>query len=391
MITALQHCACNVSRGFEPRRGPGFQTVALSRALIGTPDLRRIEGMVAYFDVSRDRRASGDLPTKLMRYGLPSGRIAVSRIVDWGLDPHGRIGNSKAYTLAFEPGPALDGVWTPFLLPDGGTTSPEPGLLEPLQLDGLPAPLCGGRVDLPVSLVGAIVQAVLAADRPVLIIGPEDIARRLLEGLLVLLPSEEAASLTFSTHFYRGCHPVRDQFRWVSVASAEEAPTDPNAYRRFELDDGAGQCRVAGTPALIATALERGSWERAAGVARAADSLRAGQTPAWRPVEADEFEALWAFAGPRMLPMLHGNPAALCKLLRLSTAARTLAEAVLQNSSPADLFGVHSQPGPTAEALDLLRTSVTPRTWRRWAGRWKVALPTTSRAKDRAWWAVWQR
>src|SRR5436305_1601323 len=92
-LEALQHVACNVERGYFPNRGPGFQTVAMSPELEGTPDLKKLETVAPYYEVAAARRGAGTFPVKETFFYLPSGRAAIGRTVDWGTGPSGREGN----------------------------------------------------------------------------------------------------------------------------------------------------------------------------------------------------------------------------------------------------------------------------------------------------------
>jgi hypothetical protein len=78
---ALQHVFGNVERGFSERQGRGFQTVALSKELVGTDDLAALEKASVYA-ATAECRAAGRLPPRETFFRLPSGRFAIGRTVD---------------------------------------------------------------------------------------------------------------------------------------------------------------------------------------------------------------------------------------------------------------------------------------------------------------------
>src|SRR5579872_1536080 len=114
-IRVLEHLACNVELGYRPQRGVGFQTVALASELEDTEDLRSLEEVAPYYRVEA-QRSGAELPVKESLFRLPSGRMALTRTVDWGTDPHGRVGNYLWHALVLEHPPAQP--WDPFQLLD---------------------------------------------------------------------------------------------------------------------------------------------------------------------------------------------------------------------------------------------------------------------------------
>ena len=100
-VHALQHLYTSVEKGFSPRQGRGFQTVAVSAELVGTEDLAALE-RASFYSLRRERRDAGDPPVREVFFRLPSGRFAIGRTVDWGTDALGREGNYLTHHLVIE-------------------------------------------------------------------------------------------------------------------------------------------------------------------------------------------------------------------------------------------------------------------------------------------------
>lgn len=391
-VEVLQHVAANVARGYTPARGCGFQTVAISRELVDSEDRPLLEDLAAYYEVSAERRCSGSLPVKESLFRLPSGRMALTRTQDWGTGPSGRAGNYLSAQLVFPPG-ALEGcAWDPFALLDAAI---EQGRLADLSARDLP-PLRLHPVEsacLPPMAQGAgrlaeVLEELLTGEGTILVVGPEGTARRLIAALFAVLPSQERDDLTFSTHFYRACHPHRSAFRLAAIESHGEAPADPSAYRIWDL---ASDTFEPGRPAglysrWLAAGLAAGRFEELRSARAAIDGLRAG-LPVPLPAAPAACAAVWERAGSVMVPALLQNPGCLPEVLRASGAACSLADAILAVGSPEQLCGFQSQAEGAGECLAALRVAASPRSWRAWQHRWRSHPAVGALAGRRwAWW-----
>jgi hypothetical protein len=143
IVHALQHFFSSVELGYFPQHGRGFQTVAVTEALVGTEDLRVLE-RAAFHALSPQRRVAGDRPVKETFLHLPSGRLAIGRTVDWGTDSMGREGNYLTHHVVLTRDDFLAIGANPFAILD--TTrlaTPETDLtvraLPPLDIETAPA------------------------------------------------------------------------------------------------------------------------------------------------------------------------------------------------------------------------------------------------------------
>lgn len=409
MIRLPQHIASNVSRGFEPARGAGFQTVALSTELVGSPDLACLEEMAPYYEASRSSHETGELPVRELSYRLPSGSIAVTRIEDWGTDPHGRAGNSLAHSVVVPTDTAAEGRWDPLSLIDllvqqRPDRLPEPGNLEPLRLSALPDASQPQTLSVAASWLEALLGRLVGSARgkPVLLIAPARQARNLLRALAWGLPSRELQELSFATHFYRACDAHRSRFRIVTIASESEGPVDQDPYALMHWPDPTSTGEPDAPPAFgllarrLAAMMAAGDWPRVQQFNRCVDLLRRGERvdlPA--ALDPEDVGALWEASGPALAPVLLGRPGLIADTLELNASNGALAAALLEAGGPHALCGASGR-ADAPRALRALEGAAGRSAWRAWSARWADELmevdPEGSTAgAARPWWAVWRR
>src|SRR5262245_45550887 len=121
-VQASEHIFSSVDRGLSPPHGRGFQPVALSEDLVGTTDLRILE-RAAFYAVRRESRLRAELPVKETFFHLPSGRYAIGRTVDAGLDSMGREGNYLTHHFILDQQDLLKVDANPFTVLDSDRMS----------------------------------------------------------------------------------------------------------------------------------------------------------------------------------------------------------------------------------------------------------------------------
>ena len=330
-------------------------------------------------------------------FRLPSGRLAVSRTVDWGTDPHGRAGNYLAHSLILEAG-ALPEKWDPFdLLDRAGAGQPDvdltPRAISPRNLELSPR-----RPDetvlrsLPEPLLAELFHQAMAGTLPVLLVASEPQAREAIRALRSLVPARERAQLMFSTHFYRACHAVRDRFRLVTARSFSEAPEERDLYAWFDLAGSASGGTAAGAPSVYsryaAARVNKGDLDGLQAAIERIDRARDGQgaVPGAALTDPEEALVLWEQAGEPAVSHLLASPGILPPLLRQGAHTKAVADALLGAGSPAHFRGRNEEEG--TELLRLLGGAASPQAWRDWRSRWagdpKVA------ALRQPWWAFWR-
>ncbi len=404
MVTAqaLQHLASNVEKGYFPQKGAGFQTVAVSEALVGTDDLRRLEDMAAYYEVTADRRAQGDLPLKESCFRLPSGAVAVGKTIDWGSSHTGRSGNYLAYhwvlpedqylALGADPFTLLDQEW-----PAMESLDLAPRALEPRVLGAVSRPAPSQAFErLPEKWLEAWVGAALGlAEKPGLVIGPEAESRALLGALLFALPSQDRLGVTFSTHFYRACDHHRQQFRIATVRSGSEGPSQRNPYVTFDLE--AATVRPEPTASAgayvrwLARTLKSGNVAEAEAVRQAicGETGNDGVSPPRAvPLAPLALAALAERAPHQVGSFLGGDPEVVIDLLKSAAEPRRLADALLAKATPGSLAG-NGSVDAAARCMAAVRAAASGGAWKEWER--KYAEDPRVKSNTRPAWAFWRR
>lgn len=385
-MRAFQHIYTSAERGYFPQQGRGFQTVALSEALVGTEDLKTLE-RAAFYSASAERRRANSLPVKETFFHLPSGALAAGRIIDAGTDLMGREGNYLSYHIVFSRDDFLAAGADPFALLDA--LAPESDLaprdLPPVEIhfadDSSPRP-----IDVDSDFAASL--AVAVADRrdlTVLLIGKEDETRNALRWLISCLAREERTRVTFSTHFYE-CHNLRSLFSVAAVGSRAEAPSQRQDYSIFDFDTGefprlAPASRYS---AWLAESVRAGEWNDIGALNRVLNELRRGDRVSVKPPSRKlAVAALWEKAGVDAARAIAGD--ARLTMESLKHAPKDLADAILTLGSPSELCGGGEE---AKECLSSLRASASPKAWKVWAERWKEDALLQSGAAKQSWWRL---
>jgi hypothetical protein len=400
-IYALQHIFSNVERGYSPRQGRGFQTVAVSAELVGTDDLRILEE-ASFYALSRERRSKGERPVKETFFRLPSDRFVVGRTVDWGTDSLGRDGNYLTHHLILSREDALAIGANPFVVLDAARLATDDLDLTPRSLPAMTLWVAVAEPDigvleelnpeLPASLATAIIDG---GGKTTLLVGDEARWETILRGLFDVLTMEERLQLTFSTHFYES-HHLRPLFAVATVASPGEAPSQQQNYITFDLDGGRLPQLTprSAYAAWLSDCLRSRRWEEVSAVNELLDRLysnqekRAGESV---PTNPRACAALWERAETSLARVLVGSPQSVIEFLNHVPLRGALADALLLAASPSVLCGTDASSDTTDACLSALRSAASARAWRSWLRQWKDdPLLTTFLQKKRPWWQRWR-
>jgi hypothetical protein len=246
---------------------------------------------------------------------------------------------------------------------------------------------------LPAGLLSALAaHAAAPGDGTALLVGEEERSLALLRELHAVLPSRERMQLTFSTHFYRACDPLRPHFRIATVRSWSEAPAQRQAYLAFDLERGEHPAvRESPYAKWLASAIQAREEREIESVLRTAERLRRAEDPerAQLPRSAGAFTALWALAGPAVIPWVPRQAGLISELLRLAPEPRALADGLLAAAAPGALCAGAAAPDDAKACLAALRTAASPRSWKAWLERWS-SEPLLAGFRTPAW-AFWKR
>lgn len=374
-LQALQHLYSSVERGYRPEPGRGFQTVAVSRELAGTDDLKLLE-RAAFYAV---RRRDTSLPVKEAYFKLPSGRVAIGRTVDWGMDSLGREGNYLAHHLILEADAFRAAGADAFAVLDAAQpaapkTDLTPRDLPPLELNVSPRLLVPPDPETAEPDLLAVLAYVLARPESTteVILGDQPALRVWLRALFAALQVEERERTTFCTHFYESAH-LRDLFRVVVLGSRSELSPKLEGCRIYDPSDRkptGPDPKGPQTPyeQWLAEVVGKDRWEEVPLFQAVLGSLReSGSAARLGGLSAGGRGAVWSLEGARVSPALQGDPDLIAAFFEVDEPLPIAEEAAckLLAFSPASLCG-SSQPGACHEALSALRAAASPRDWKGW-------------------------
>lgn len=398
-IKAQQHILSSVERGYFPQHGRGFQTVALSKELIGTRDLHTLE-RTSFYSLGRHHREKNLSPVKDTFFLLPSGRYALGRTVDFRVDSMGREGNFLAHHLIIESADLLALGADPFAVLDAMPTDPQSLDLKPrdlpvLEMNISPSPSGHDSLEsIPKEFLASLAMAVVdSTEKTVLLVAEETQTKSVIRGLFGILAIEEKLHFRFSTHFFES-HDLRPLFRIAAVHFREDAPSQSQDYTVFDLTNGgfATFKPTSAYSAWLSECVKTDLWEDIRSLNNLLNQLRghSGDEKKYDPpANQHACLALWERAGTKTALALKGNPGLTAAYLKWIPSPRPLADAMLESASPAEICGSADSQVAT-DALSLLQASATGRVWREWVQRWRddSALANLKR-EAQPWWKFW--
>ena len=378
-VQALEHIFSSVERGLSATQGRGFQTVAVSEELVRTEDLRVLE-RAAFYSVTGEQRLRAELPVKETFFHLPSGRFAIGRTVDLGLDSIGREGNYLTHHFILDKEEFMSLEANPFAVLDSGRIRIDKPDLTPrllagasLDLDAVRLENCDAQSD-DLELRAQLAIAVADAhDKPVLLIGDEKAARCVLKGIFSMLPADDRLRQTFSTAFFESDH-LRSLFSIVSVDSRGDRP-DQSSYIVFDLGEHEFARMVASSvfAEWLADCARTGRWRRVHAVNTVLNRLQSSQ-----PIQngrslllGPACAILCEKAANEVAHLIAGDHKAIVKLLRTLPDPKPMAIRLLGIGSPSEICGTSDAGEPTRDCLSALRSKAGPKAWRSWARQWK--------------------
>lgn len=396
LIQAAQHLFASVERGYFPKHGRGFQTVAMTPELMGTEDLRVLEE-VAFYSLSRERRQTGNLPVKETFLQLPSENFAIGRTIYLGVDSMGREGNYLSHHLILSRESLMSLEANPFVLLDSVEWADAQIDLKPRELTRLSLNLATQSLaltnaeevdlnllsDLALMLMGGLPGTPL-------LIGSSDATRKVIEQLFSLVPQEERLSLNFSSHFYESDHLQK----YYQLASIDATPSASSTDFRFlDLETYQKQTLTSNNAYAnwLSKAIQVGNLTEVKQVNTAINRLRLHQPIDELSESPSVALALWERLGTDVSPALFGNAARLQWMLSQVPKKRELAEALLA-VSPTTLIGSELDQDVRQECLTLLKHFAGNGIWKEWAKRWRddpvmLSLP----GNQKQWWQIWKR
>lgn len=375
-LQALQHLYANVERGYQPGHGRGFQTAAVSRELAGTEDLKVLE-RAAFYAV---RRRDGALPVKEVYFKLPSGRVAIGRTVDWGMDPLGREGNYLAHHLVLEADAFRAAGADAFAVLDAAQPAAPGTDLTPRDLPAVelnvsprllvPPDPASARADLLSVLAYVLTRAEPTTE---VLLGDQAALRAWLRALFAALQLEERERATFCTHFYESAN-LRDLFRVAVLGSRAELSPKLEGCRIYDPADEKPNGPDPGPPLnpyeqWLAEVVGKDRWEEVPlfhSVLASLRDLRSVARLGSLPSEARS--AVWALEAERIVPALQGDPELILWFFGTDGEPLSVAAEAAQKLlalTPAALCG-EADPAACQEALTTLRAAGKPRDWKGW-------------------------
>jgi hypothetical protein len=386
--------------------------------------LRALED-ASFYAVSHEWRSARDFPVKETFFQLPSGRFAIGRTVNWGVDSLGREGNYLTHHLILSREDLLKMEANPFAILETARLADTDIDLTPRALPALALEVgtdlslshfdsSGFETLNPEMLANLAVAAVDGGAKTALIItndasrsaswqlAPQ---RTMLRSLFAALATEERLRLTFSTHFYQS-HHLRPLFTLVTVSSPAEAPSQRQDYIVFDLEAGEFP-HIAPASAYadwLADCLRSRRWAEISTFNAVLDRLRGSQgesppssphsftpSPLHLPTGARACAALWERAGSKVARALIGDAQLVIEFLRHVPSPRPLADALLAAASPSELCGGDAASDATNACVSALHSAATRKVWQTWAKQWSAdpVLASFMRNK-RPWWQRWK-
>ena len=392
-INVSQHLFSSVERGYFPKHGRGFQTVAITSDLGRTEDLAHLEDL-SFYALSREARTAENKPTKETFFKLPSGKLAIGRTISAGTDSLGREGNYVTHHVIFDEQDFSGDVFAILnsLCEMGVATD-----LTPRELPKIALKISDYKFDaeklnaINAEAVTNFYQMALSnSEKTILLIGES--APMLIESLFAFLLPEERLPLFFSTHFYES-DSLRTNFKIVAVNHRGETPSSLENYQ--EIDLSAPRLNSAIQPTRYAKwlceCISAKRWNEIETVNKIVAAVRRDEVPNSLPETAMARGVLRDLTSETSVKLLFGNSIFIKEYVH-ELAERNdekSIEKLLKIASPIELFGAAADEKIVKDSLHAIQAIARDRAWREWRKRYSsdAYFKLLPEAK---WWEIWK-
>jgi hypothetical protein len=392
-MNVSQHLFSSVERGYFPKHGRGFQTVAITPDLQGTEDLSRLEDL-SFYALSREARTAENKPIKETFFKLPSGKLAIGRTISAGTDSLGREGNYVTHHVIFDEQDFFGNVFAVLnSLHEMDVTAD----LTPRELPKVALKISDYKFDpeklndINAEAVTNFYQLALSnSEKTILLIGEP--APVLIESLFAFLLPEERLRLFFSTHFYES-DSLRTNFKIVAVNQLGEMPSSLENYQ--EIDLSAPKINSAIQPSRhakwLCECVAAKRWNEIENVNKIIAAVRRDEVPNSLPETAIARGVLRDLTSDESVKLLFGNTDYVREyLIELAECNNEKSIEKLMNiSSPSELFGVAADEKIVKDSLQIIQNISRDRAWREWRKRYSsdAYFKLLPEAK---WWEIWK-
>ncbi len=392
-MNVSQHLFSSVERGYFPKHGRGFQTVAITPDLARTEDLAHLEDL-SFYALSREARTAEIKPTKETFFKLPSGKLAIGVTKYLGTDSLGREGNYVTHHVIFEERDFSGNVFTVLhSLREMDVTAD----LTPRELPKVALKISDYKFDpeklndINTEAITNFYQLALSnSEKTILLIG--EAAAMLIESLFAFLLPEERLPLFFSTHFYES-DSLRTNFKIVAVNHRGENPSSLENY--LEIDLSAPKLNSAIQPSRHAKWLSEcvaaKRWNEIENVNKIVAAVRRDEVPNLLPETAIARGVLRDLTSDESVKLLFGNSIFIKEYVH-ELAERNdekSIEKLLKIASPTELLGAAADEKIVMDSLQAIKAIARDRSWREWRKRYSsdVYFKLLPEAK---WWDIWK-
>ena len=392
-INVSQHLFSSVERGYFPKHGRGFQTVAITPDLGRTEDLAHLEDL-AFYALSREARTAENKPTKETFFKLPSGKLAIGRTISAGTDSLGREGNYVTQHVIFEEQDFSGNVFAVLnSLREMDVTAD----LTPRELAKVTLKISDEKFD-PEKLNDINTEAVTNffqfalsnSEKTILLIGES--APVLIESLFSFLLPEERLPLFFSTHFYES-DSLRSNFKIVAVNQLGEMPSSLENYQEIDLSAPKLISVIQPTrhAKWLSECVTAKRWNEIENVNKIIAAVRRDEVPNSLPETAIARGVLRDLTSEDSVKLLFGNSNFVREYL-IELAERNdekSIEKLMSLASPSELLGSGVDEKIVKESLQIIQNTSRDRAWREWRKRYSndAYFKLLPEAK---WWEIWK-
>ena len=393
ILNVSQHLFSSIERGYFPKHGRGFQTVAITPDLQGTEDLSCLEDL-SFYALSREARTADIKPTKETFFKLPSGKLTIGLTKYLGTDSLGREGNYVTHHVIFEEQEFLGNVFAVLnSLHEMDVTAD----LTPRELPKVALKISDYKFDLeklnainPEAITNFYQLALSDSEKAILLIG--EAAPALIESLFAFLLPEERLRFFFSTHFYES-DSLRTNFNIVAVNHRSETPSSLENYQEIDLSAPKLNSALQATrhAKWLSECVAAKRWNEIENVNKIVAAVRCDEVPATLPETPLARGVLRDLTSADSVKLLFGNSIFIKEYVH-ELAERNdekSIEKLLKIASPTELLGAAADEKVVKDSLQAIHAIARDRAWREWRKRYSsdAYFKLLPEAK---WWEIWK-